>query len=82
MKIEELIKILSGMAPERDVILQRDPEGNGYSPIKGADDEAVYTDDFDVYATDWSASDACMSEKEWEIFKKKNKKCVVLHPMD
>ena len=81
MKIKELIEILSKMEPERDVILQRYPEGNGYSPIVEVDDEAVYTEVFEVYSTDWSAEEACMSKEEWEIFKKKNKKCVVLIPM-
>lgn len=37
MKIKELIEILSEMNPELEVILQKDPEGNGYSPLAGAE---------------------------------------------
>lgn len=33
------------MNPELDIILQKDPEGNGYSPISGADIDCIYDDD-------------------------------------
>lgn len=42
MKVGELIAILSKMDPEREVIMQKDAEGNGYSPLSGADDNARY----------------------------------------
>lgn len=35
MKVKELIKILQSEDPELEVMLQRDPEGNGYSPLYG-----------------------------------------------
>ena len=34
MKVKELIKELKLEDPEREVVLQRDMEGNGYSPLQ------------------------------------------------
>ena len=42
MKVRELIDLLAKMNPERVVVLQKDAEGNGYSPLRGADDNARY----------------------------------------
>lgn len=33
MKVKELIELLQKEDPEREVILQKDSEGNGYSPL-------------------------------------------------
>lgn len=35
MKVKELLEELSKVDPERDVILQKDGEGNGFSPLYG-----------------------------------------------
>lgn len=35
MKIKDLIHSLSSLNPELEVILQKDSEGNGYSPLDG-----------------------------------------------
>ncbi len=53
MKVRELIEVLQKCNPEHDVILQRDPEGNGYGPLSGAeaavydeqDNEVIHKDD-------------------------------------
>lgn len=37
MKVRELIEQLQREDPEAVVILQRDSEGNGYSPLSGTD---------------------------------------------
>lgn len=42
MTVRELIEVLQAMDPERLVVLQKDAEGNCYSPIEGADDNAAY----------------------------------------
>lgn len=41
MKTSELISMLSQLPPDSLVVLQRDSEGNGYSPCLGAE-AAVY----------------------------------------
>lgn len=42
MKVKELLELLVGIDLEAELILQKDSEGNGYSPLSGADPEAVY----------------------------------------
>lgn len=42
MKVKDLIKKLQKVDPNRVVILQKDSEGNGHSPLDGLDDNCVY----------------------------------------
>lgn len=44
MKVQELIELLQGQDPEAEVILQKDAEGNGYSPLAGADPSLYLAD--------------------------------------
>lgn len=85
MKVKELLKLLEGYDPKAEVILQKDAEGNGYSPLEGVDDEAVYVADNswsgNVYDTKWTADEACMDEDDWERLMKR-KRCVVLYPVN
>ena len=86
MKVLELINLLNELPPELDVILQKDSEGNGFSPLQGVDGNCIYVADNtwsgDVYSTDWSADDADMDEKEWRDFKKDHQKVVVLYSVN
>lgn len=85
MKVKRLIELLSTFDPDSVVILQKDAEGNGYSPLEGADHEAVYVPDSTwsgiAYSTNETADDACMDEDEWKKHMKK-KRCVVLFPVN
>jgi hypothetical protein len=85
MKVKELLAALAEADPEAEVILQKDAEGNGYSPLEGADLNAVYVPDStwsgDVYSMDWTADDACMTKAEWAKIAKKPR-CVVLSPVN
>lgn len=85
MKVKELIEQLNNMDPEAEIILQKDAEGNGYSPLSGADHNAVYIPDCtwadDVYSTNWTADEASMTDEEWEAIKAMPK-CVVLFPVN
>jgi len=86
MKVKDLIKQLSEMDPELDVIMQKDAEGNGYSPCAGADNDAIYVAETtwsgEVWTPSWSAEDADMEEDEWDEFKQKHPRCVVLYPIN
>ena len=42
MKVRELIGALEDMDPDAIVILQKDSEGNGFSPLNGVDDSFEY----------------------------------------
>ncbi len=48
MKVKELLEILSTVDPERLVIMAKDPEGNGYSPLSSYWEGAYVAD------TTWS----------------------------
>ena len=78
MKVKELIKELSLLDPELNVMLQKDPEGNGYSSLEGAE-KAVYDGFESVYNLENTADDNCLEEDEWENLKKNNL-VVVLWP--
>jgi len=85
MNVGELKKVLEGLDDNMELIMQRDSEGNGYSPLSGAEPEAVYVANNTwsgvVYDTEWSAEDADMGECEWEQLKA-GPKCVVLFPIN
>lgn len=85
MNIKELKEKINNLPDEMEVILQKDAEGNGYSPLSGADPEAVYVPDStysgEVYSMNWSADDACKTDEEWEEMKAKPKS-LILHPVN
>jgi len=87
MTVAELIEELKKLPPESEVILQKDAEGNEYSPLSEVDGNAIYTPNTtwsgEVFSTEWSADDACYeSEEEWESFKASNPRCCVLAPLN
>ena len=75
MNVKELKELISNLPDEMEVVLQKDAEGNGYSPLSGVDPNAVYIAETtwygDVYSMEWSADDACMSDEQWENIKAK-----------
>ena len=75
MKVKDLLAALDGADPEAEVILQKDAEGNGYSPLEEVDLNAVYVADStwsgDLYSMDWTAADACMTDEEWAAIQAK-----------
>ena len=85
MKVGQLMSELVKLDPNMEIVLQKDSEGNGYSPLYGADANAVYIPEStwsgDVYSTEWSADDVCMDEDEWEELLSRPR-CVVLFPIN
>jgi hypothetical protein len=83
VKVKELLAALAECPPEAEVIIQKDSEGNGYSPLYACDPNGIYISDStwsgDVYDADWTAADADMDEDEWAEMLKKHR-CVVLAP--
>jgi hypothetical protein len=87
MKVRELIRILSKMPQDSIVVLQKDGEGNGYSPLSGADADSVYVPDStysgDAYHKDWSADDCCMDATKWQRVRYAKKyQSVILFPVN
>lgn len=44
MKVKELIKLLNKVDPERIVILSKDGEGNGFSPLLDLEEKSYLAD--------------------------------------
>ena len=85
MNVKQLKKLLSTLPDKMEVILQKDSEGNGFSPLCGGDKDAVYipenTWSGDVYDRGWSADDADMDEEEWDKIKAKPR-VLILYPIN
>lgn len=86
MTVAELIAELIKMDPTRIVVLQKDAEGNGYSPLAGANDNAAYEQE-----TKWfgqvkrqrlSAEDKERGYTKADICGKDAIPCVVLWPVN
>lgn len=85
MTVKELKAELENLPDDMEVILQKDAEGNGYSPLAGADSDAVYEPEStwsgQVYDTKWSAEDADMLPEDWEEIKSRPH-ALILHPIN
>lgn len=85
MKVKELIRLLELENSESEVIVQKDSEGNGFSPLSDVDGYCVYvpssTWSGNIFSLEWSADDACMTDEEWAEIKAKPR-CVVLAPIN
>lgn len=85
MNVKELREALDGLPDEMQVILQKDAEGNGYSPLSDVDPEAIYVPDStwsgDVYSLHHTAEDNCMEEDEWEKMKQ-GPRALILCPVN
>lgn len=88
MTKRELINTLEALpvSDETQMIIQKDAEGNDYSPLVGAE-VAIYVASKtwcgEVYNPSWTAEYASMDEEEWDDLKNnKDKRCVVLWPIN
>lgn len=85
MNVKELKELIDNLPDDMEVIMQKDAEGNGYSPLRGADPDAVYIPEAPwygvVYSMDWCAEDACVSDEEWEEIISKPR-ALILHPIN
>lgn len=84
MNVKELKEAIADLPDDMEVILQKDGEGNGYSPLADIDSEAIYIPEStwsgEVVSTTCTPLDA--GEDEWEEFKKNNPRCLVLMPVN
>ena len=86
MKLREQLEALKGL-PETmlnaNVVLQEDPEGNGYKHLRIVDSDGVCLDpdawQLEIYSAEWSAEDADMESETWEEHLAKPH-CIVLSP--
>lgn len=85
MTVKELKAELENLPDDMEVVLQKDSEGNGYSPLAGADPEAIYVPDStwsgSAYDGNWSAEDAGQDEDDWKEMKSKPR-TLILFPVN
>lgn len=87
MTVAELIQELQKLPPDLQVIIQKDAEGNGYSPLNTVDPDCIYVErstwSGEVHSIEWSWEDACFDSLEgWEQFKASRPRCCVLVPVN
>jgi len=76
MNIKNLKELIENFPDNMEVILQKDSEGNGYSPLSGIDMNVVY-----IPKTSWTTEDVCMSKEEWKLIKS-NPRVLLLLPVN
>jgi hypothetical protein len=85
MKVSELIEELKALDPDMEVIVQKDSEGNGYSPLAGVDPGAIYVADStwsgEVYEAELTADEVCMEEDDWQEILKMPR-ALILYPVN
>jgi hypothetical protein len=85
MKSHELAKLLLEN-PDVELIMQKDSEGNGYSPLSGIEFDVVYIADStwsgEVYSKCRSAAEHCMDVEEWKNLHKQSPTHAVLFPVN
>ena len=85
MTIKELKEAIAELPDDMEVIVQKDSEGNGWSPLWDVGSNSVYIAQTtwygEVYSMDWTAEDACVSDEEWEAIKSKPRS-LILHPVN
>lgn len=69
MTVSELIEELKNYAPDTEIVLQKDSEGNGYSPLSGVDEgyyvpDSTYSGEF--YGATNTSEDNCMEDDEFK----------------
>ena len=72
MNIGELKEYIKDLPDDMEIVVQKDAEGNGYTPMHCADlgwyvPETTWYGDF--YGAEYTAEDNCMEEDEWAEIK-------------
>lgn len=68
MNVRELKELLEALPDETEIVLQKDAEGNVYSPLK--------------YGDSYALEDACMDLEGWEKIKLNPYKVLILYPVN
>ena len=72
MNVGELKKLIEDLPDDMEIILQKDAEGNGYSPLYRGDSNMIYIPECtwagEVYSTEFTAEDMDMDQEEWEEY--------------
>lgn len=77
MNVKELRKALENLPDDMEVILQKDAEGNNYSPLHGADSEVIYV----PYST-WSGEVYSVLDVRVDDNFSNRPRAIVLYPVN
>lgn len=84
--VKDLKEDIADLPDDMEIIMQKDAEGNGYSPMAGADPNCIYVPNTtwygEVYSLDWGYEDVLMDADEWDELKEKKDKALVLCPIN
>ena len=85
MNKKELLELIKDLPDDMEIILQKDSEGNDYSPLAGVAYECIYipetTYNGTVYSTELTEEDFGLDEDEWDEMNT-NPKVLVLYPVN
>jgi hypothetical protein len=86
MNIKKLKELIKNLPDEMEVILQKDAEGNGYSPWSGGY-VGIYEAETTWYGNVFLETDTFEdvgfdTDEEWEDFKSKMRRSLVLRPIN
>lgn len=80
MNRKELYEIIKDLPDDTEIILQKDSEGNDYSPLAGADPNCIYIPKTSYNGTVYSTE---LNEKDYDMDEIKSKpKVLVLYPVN
>ena len=80
MKVKELMEVLSGLDPELEIIVSKDPEGNGYDTLYSHWVATVVNDDGEYTPFDLNDKEELDYFNEYEYNELPNFKALVLSP--
>jgi hypothetical protein len=86
MTVKDLKDLIHNLPDEMEVILQKDAEGNGYSPLSEGY-TGIYAADTtwygDVFLETYTFEDVGFdTEEEWEAYKSKMGRSLILRPIN
>lgn len=87
MKVGDLKELIKDLPDDLQVVLQKDAEGNGYSPCAGTDPNCVYVPESswsgEIYNLKWDHEDCCLDRDTWNSYKNDMKmRALVLYPVN
>lgn len=86
MNIKKLKELIKDLPDDMEIILQKDSEGNDYSPLAGVNYDCIYIPITDynsgtLFSTELTAEDFGLDEDEWDEMNT-NPKVLVLYPIN
>jgi hypothetical protein len=86
MTVKDLKELIANLPDDMEIVMQKDGEGNEFSPLSGMDSNCYYVPEETwygkVYSEFFSADDNGLEEEEWQRIKNMIPKALVLFPVN